>query len=81
MLSVILLECLQEKLLHEKLLVCERQRKYLFKSCDSFPNGVLSTKRDVLQRLLHERNWQTRAAAGMLQMNFMNVASPVMFIA
>ena len=31
--------------------------------CDSFPNGVLPTKRDVLQRLLHERNWQTRAAA------------------
>ena len=43
--------------------VCERQGKYLFKSCDSFPNGVLSTKRDVLQRLLHERNWRTRAAA------------------
>ena len=43
--------------------VCERQGKYLFKSCDSFPNGVLPTKRDVLQRLLHERNWRTRAAA------------------
>ena len=42
--------------------VCERQGKYLFKSCDSFPNGVLPTKRDVLQRLLHERNWLTRAA-------------------
>ena len=27
--------------------VCERQAKYLFKSCDSFPNGVLSTNRDV----------------------------------
>ena len=34
----------------------ERQEKYLFKSCDFFPNGVLPTKRDVLQRLLHERN-------------------------
>ena len=43
--------------------VCERQGKYIFKSCDSFPNGVLPTKRDVLQRLLHERNWRTRAAA------------------
>ena len=43
--------------------VCERQKKHLFKSCDSFSNGVLPTKRDVLQRLLHERNWQTRAAA------------------
>ena len=43
--------------------VCECQGKYLFKSCDSFPNGVLPTKRDVLQRLLHERNWRTRAAA------------------
>ena len=43
--------------------VCERQEKYLFKSCDSFPNGVLPTKRDILQRLLYERNWQTRAAA------------------
>ena len=42
--------------------VCERQEKYLFKSCDSFPNGVLLTKRDVLQRLLQERNWRTRAA-------------------
>ena len=41
----------------------DRQEKYLFKSCDSFPNGVLPTKRDVLQRLLHERNWRTRAAA------------------
>ena len=41
--------------------VCERQGKYLFKSCDSFPNGVLPTKRDVLQRLLNnEKNWQTR---------------------
>ena len=43
--------------------VCERQGKYLFKSCDFFPNGVLPTKRDVLQRLLYERNWRTRAAA------------------
>ena len=43
--------------------VCERQGKYLFKSCDSFPSEVLPTKRDVLQRLLHDRNWQTRAAA------------------
>ena len=43
--------------------VCERQGKHLLKSCDSFPNGVLRTKRDVLQRLLHERNCRTRAAA------------------
>ena len=43
--------------------VCERQGKYLFESCDSFPSGVLPIKRDVLQRLLHERNWQTRAAS------------------
>ena len=43
--------------------VCEHQGKYLFKSCDSFPNGVLPTKRDVLERLLHERNWRTSAAA------------------
>ena len=42
--------------------VCERQEKYLFKSCDSFPSGFLPTKRNVLQRLLYERNWQTRAA-------------------
>ena len=42
--------------------VCERQEKYLFKSCDFFPNGVLPIKRDVLQRLLNERNWRTRAA-------------------
>ena len=43
--------------------VCERQGKYLFKSFDSFSNGILPTKRDVLQRLLHEKNWRTRAAA------------------
>ena len=43
--------------------VCERQGKYLFKSCDFFPIGVLPTKRDVLQRLLYERNWRTKAAA------------------
>ena len=43
--------------------VCERQRKYLFKSCDSFPNGIPPTKRDVLQRLPNERNCRTRAAA------------------
>ena len=42
--------------------VCERQGNYLFKSGDSFPNRVLPTKRNILQRLLHERNWRTRAA-------------------
>ena len=42
--------------------VCERLGKYIFKSCDFFPHGVLPTKRDVLQRLLHETNWRTRAA-------------------
>ena len=42
--------------------VCERQGKYLFKSCDSSPNGVLPAKRNVLQILLHERNWRTIAA-------------------
>ena len=43
--------------------VCECQGKYLFKSCDSFPNVVLPTKRDVLQRLLNEKNWQTRTTS------------------
>ena len=43
--------------------VCERQGKYSFKSTASFPQGVLPTKRDVLQRLLHERNWRTTSAA------------------
>ena len=43
--------------------VCERQGKYLFKNCDSFPHGVLATERDVLQRLLHQRNRRARAAA------------------
>ena len=43
--------------------VCECHGKYLFKSCDSFPKGVFATKKDVLQRLLHERNWRPRAAA------------------
>ena len=43
--------------------VCERQGNYLFNNCDSFPNRVLPTKRNVLQRLLHERNWRTRTAA------------------
>ena len=43
--------------------VCEHQGKYLFKSCESSPNGVLPTKRDVLQQFLCEGNWQIRAAA------------------
>ena len=43
--------------------VCERQGKYLFKSSNYFLNGVLPTKRDAFQRLLHERNWQTSATA------------------
>ena len=43
--------------------VCEHQGKYLSKSCGSFSNGVLPTKRDVLKRLLYERNCRTRAAA------------------
>ena len=46
--------------------VCERQGKYFFKSCDSFPNGFLPTRRDILQRLLHERSWGTKAAAGIV---------------
>ena len=55
------MERLQEKLLLEFVSVKEN---IFFKAVsDSFPNGVFPTKRDVLQRLLHERNWQTRAAA------------------
>ena len=65
--------------------VCERQGKYLFKSCDSFPNSVLPNKRDVLQRLLHERiGKQTNLQIGkqelqlsLLQMNYINVGSTV----
>ena len=37
--------------------------KEAVKSCDSFLNDVLPTKKDVLQRLLQERNWRTSAAA------------------
>ena len=61
---------------------CERQRKYLFKSCDSFPNGILPTKRDVLQRLLYEKEIsEQELQLSLLQMNYMNVGSTVMFIA
>ena len=52
--------------------IFEHQEKNLFKSCDSFPNGVLPTKRDVLQRLLHERNWEQKLQLSLLQMNYMN---------
>ena len=43
--------------------VCERQSKYSLKSTATFPQCVLPTKRDVLQRLLHERNWRKTSAA------------------
>jgi len=36
---------------------------YTFKSIDHFPSGILPTKRDVLQRLIHEQNWHTKEAA------------------
>ena len=35
---------------------------YKFQSINQFPDGVLPTKRDVLQRLLHEDNWLTKNA-------------------
>ena len=35
---------------------------YKFQCINQFPDGVLSTKRDVLQRLLHEDNWHTKNA-------------------
>ena len=43
--------------------VYERSGKYTFKSCNSFPIGVLPTKRNALQMMLHERNWRTPLAA------------------
>ena len=35
---------------------------YKFQSINQFPDGVFPTKRDVLQRLLHEDNWHTKNA-------------------
>ena len=35
---------------------------YKFQSINQFPDGVLPTKRDVLQRLLHEDSWHTKNA-------------------
>lgn len=43
--------------------ICKCEGQYEFKSSDSLPKGILPTKRDVLQRLLHEKNWRTRPAA------------------
>ena len=33
-----------------------------FQSINQFPDGLLQTKPDVLQRLLHEDNWHTKNA-------------------
>ena len=30
---------------------------------DSFPNRILPTAKDVIQRVLHEKNWHTRTAS------------------
>jgi len=43
--------------------VCRIEGKYEFSSADSFPFGLLPTKRDVLKRLLFFDNWRTAKAA------------------
>ena len=43
-------------------IVRERQGKYVFRSYDRFPNGVL-LKTDILQKLLQERNWIKKSTA------------------
>ena len=61
--------------------VCERQERYLFKSCDSFPNGVFPTKRDVCKDCFMKEIGKQELQLSLLQINYMNVGSTVMFIA
>ena len=35
---------------------------YKFKGSDQFPAVLLPSKRDVLQRLMHEENWRSKDA-------------------
>lgn len=52
--------------------------QYKFQSTNSLPKYVLPTKRDVVQRLLHEENWRTNKAATLLQRNFVTSGYIVM---
>ena len=42
--------------------ICKSEGFYEFTSKDSFTKNILPTKRDVLQRMLHESHWQTKVA-------------------
>ena len=71
------MECLQKKLLLE----FESVKKNIFLKVVTPFQMVLFQPKEMFCRLLHERNWQTRAAAALLQMNYMSVGSTEMFIA
>ena len=53
--------------------VCKSEGFYEFTSKDGFVRDVLPTKRDVLQRLLHEDCWQTRAAREVVAQELVDV--------
>ena len=47
--------------------ICELQDGYLFVSKECFPDkDMLPTKKEVLQRILHENNWRTKQAADLV---------------
>ena len=47
--------------------ISELQGMYQFVSKEYFPdNGMLPTKKEVLQRILHEHNWRTKQAADLV---------------
>ena len=47
--------------------ICELQGRYRFVSKECFPDkGMLPTKKEVLQRILHEDNWRTKQAADLV---------------
>ena len=47
--------------------ISELQGMYRFVSKEYFPDkGMLPTKKEVLQRVLHEDNWRTKQAADLV---------------
>ena len=46
---------------------------YNFKSSKYFPAGLLLTKTDVLQRLLHEKNWHSKDAVQTVSKELFNI--------
>ena len=48
-------------------IICELQGRYRFVSKECFSDkGMLLTKKEVLQQILHEDNWRTKQAADLV---------------